>query len=74
MSEDAAELERLRGEAAALEERAEQLRRTLEATRSEVAGAAEEREQLRLQRASLLAEHKAMQAQVLAGGRGSASV
>jgi chromosome segregation ATPase len=72
-AEDTAELERLRREVAALEERAEQLRGTLEATRSEAAGAAAEREQLQLQRSSLLAEHKAMQAQVLASNGGSAS-
>ena len=63
-AEDAAELERLRGEAVALEERAEALRATLEETRLQAAGAAAERERLQSQRAGLLAEREAMRAQV----------
>ena len=63
-------MERLRREAASLEDRAEQLRGTLEATRSEAAGAAAERERLQLQRASLLAEHEAMRTQVPAHAYG----
>ncbi len=63
-AEDAAELERLRSEAAALEDRAEALRATLDETRLRAAGAAAEREQLQAQRAGLLAEREAMRSQV----------